>query len=276
MGVSLHRKYCTLTGFLHVLPDFYVIGAAKCGTSSLYDYLIKHPSIQPVVIKEIRYFGKYYNRGLNWYRVCFPFRFQKYYVKNILKKDFLTGEATPRYLDNPHVPGRIKQITPNAKFIALLRNPIDRAYSHHNMMFNGGDETLSFEDAIKKEEERTHEEFKKMENDGNYYSDKYFQQAFLHRGIYVDKLKQWMKVFPKEQFLIIQSEEFFNNTPTEYNKILKFLGLPEWELTDYKGVGMGKYKSKLDPTTRKELIEFFRPHNERLYEFLGTRFDWDQ
>jgi len=197
---SLDRGYSNLTGFAHVLPDFYLIGAQKCGTSALYDYLVQHPSIYPCTTKEPRFFDKYYERGINWYKSCFPFTFKKNIVAKLFHKKFLTGEATERYFEHPHVPQRINKITPNSKFIVLLRNPIDRAYSHYNMRYKSKKEKLSFEDAIKAEKDRTNNEFKKMLDDENYYSKDYFHYSYLERGIYFEKLKRWMEVFPKEQF----------------------------------------------------------------------------
>ena len=275
-AISSHRKYCSLTGFLHVLPDYLILGAQKSGTNSLYWYLRQHPFVKRATTKEILFFDKYYDRGLDWYRVCFPFKFQKYILKNILGKNLVTGEATERYLDHPLSPQRVKDTIPNVKFIILLRNPIDRAYSHYNMRFGVGNETLNFEDAIKKEEERTKGEFERMEKDENYYSQSYFHHSYLNRGIYVDKLKRWMTVFSKEQFLIIQSEEFLRNTSKIYNQVLEFLNLPRWELPEYEEVGRAEYKQpKMKDETRKKLIEFFRPHNQRLYEFLGVNYHWE-
>jgi hypothetical protein len=275
--VSLHRTYCFLTGFMHVLPDYYIIGAAKSGTTSLYDYLVQHQCVQPITTKEPRFFDKYYNRGENWYRINFPFTFQKFISEKINKNKFITGDATPRYLDHPHAPHRIKKITPNAKFIVLLRNPIDRAYSNYNMRINAKREHLSFEDTIEKERKQVKDEFKKMQQNEEYYSRDYYHNAYLDRSIYVDKLKRWMEVFPKEKFLIIQSEEFFKDTSKMYKEVLEFLNLPNQELPEYKQIGKAKYKQpKMNSETRKKLVEYFKPHNERLYEFLGRRFDWDE
>ena len=75
--VKLLRIYCSLTGPLHILPDFYIIGTQKGGTSSLYDYLTEHPSIESCYSKEPSYFDRYYERGLNWYKINFPFKIQK-------------------------------------------------------------------------------------------------------------------------------------------------------------------------------------------------------
>ena len=275
--ISLDRMYCNLTGFAHIFPDFYLIGAQKCGTSALYDYLVQHPSIHPCNTKEPRFFDKYYDRGINWYKSSFPFTFQKKIETKLFNKKFLTGEATERYFEHPHAPQRIKLVTPKSKFIALLRNPIDRAYSHYNMRYGSKKEVLSFEQAINSEKDRTKDEFDRMLKNEDYYSKDYFHHSYLERGIYVDKLKRWMNVFPKEQFLILNSEDFFKDPHTTYNQVLKFLNLSEWKLDEYKKIGAGNYKHpQIDPQFRKKLIEFFKPYNEDLFKFLGIKFDWDE
>ncbi len=238
---------------------------------------MQHPCIHPCTTKEPRFFDKYYNRGINWYKSCFPFTFQKKFEKKFFHRKFFTGEATERYFEHPYVPQRIKKITPNAKFIVLLRNPIDRAYSHYNMRHDSKKEELSFEQAIIQEKERTKDEFEKMLNDENYYSKDYFHHSYLERSIYVTKLKHWMNEFPKERFLILKSEEFFKEPNNIYNQVIKFLELPKWELHEYKKIGAGKYNQpKMEFSTRTQLIDYFRPYNEKLYKFLGINFNWDE
>ena len=274
--ISIHRGYCKMTGFLHVLPDFYIIGGQKCGTASLYTYLLQHPSVEPSISKEPSYFDRYYDRGDDWFKVCFPFKFHKFFFEKIKKIKFLTGEASVRYLDHPFTPERLKKITPNAKFIVLLRNPIDRAFSQYTRVSGNNRDSLSFEDAIEKEDERTIPDFKKMMEDETYWPEKYFTWSYKNRGIYLNSLKRWTSVFPKERFLIIESGELFKNTSKVYKDVLEFLDLPEWELTEYRTIGAAQYKNKMEQETRKKLIEFFKPHNEKLYEFLGRKFDWDK
>jgi len=148
LTTQIYLKYCNITGFAHVIPDFLIIGFPKCGTTSLYEYLLQHPDIHPPIGKEIDYFDRLYSRGRNWYKVRFPTVFKKNIFTKVLGRDFLTGEATPRYMIHPHALNRIKKILPKAKFIILLRNPIDRAFSHYNMNFRNGYENLSFEQDI--------------------------------------------------------------------------------------------------------------------------------
>ena len=272
----VYMKYCGATGFLHVKPDFYIIGFAKCGTTSLFEYLISHPNIHPPKGKEIDFFDRLYSRGINWYKVGFPFTIQKFIEKVFFRKKFLTGEATPRYIEHPHAINRIKQTTPNAKFIILLRNPIDRAFSQHHMNVKNDYEINNFNDALKEEPRRISNRIEKMTNDITYYSWNYDLYAYLEHGLYVDKIKRWMEVFPKEQFLIIQSEEFLRNTSKTYNDVLEFLGLPNWEPKEFVLYKKRPYKEKISSNLRNELVNYFKPHNQRLYDFLGKSFDWDK
>ena len=274
-STSLYSKYCSLTGFLHVLPNFLIIGFVKCGTTSLYEYLLQHPNIYPPVGKEIDFFDRLYEKGTNWYKVSFPFKLQKSIVENLQKKDFVTGEATPRYIEHPYALDRIKKIAPNTKFIILLRNPIDRAFSQYNQNLNNEYEYLSFEDAIKHEQERIKDRYKKMQSNKMYYSWDFDLFGYLEHGVYVDKIIRCMSIFPKEQFFILENEELLKNTSAAYNKVLKFLDLPKWEPIEYKLYKKQVYqKQRIDPTFRKQLVEYFRPHNERLYKFLGRNFNW--
>ena len=273
---SIYLKYCNATGFLHTTPDFYIIGFAKCGTTSLFEYLISHPNVHPPKGKEIDFFDRLYSRGINWYKVGFPFKIQKFFDTVFLRKKFLTGEATPRYIEHPHAINRIKEITPNAKFIILLRNPIDRAFSQHNMNVKNDYEINNFSDALKEEPRRIANRIEKMSNDVSYYSWNFDLYAYLEHGIYVDKIKRWMEVFPKEQFFIIQSEEFLKNPSKIYNNVLEFLGLANWEPKEFVLYKKREYKEKMNSDLRNELVEYFKPHNKRLYDFLGKSFDWEK
>jgi len=274
---SLYQKYCRMTGFLHTLPDFLIIGFVKCGTTSLYEYLLQHPDIYSPTGKEIDYFDRLYSRKIDWYKVNFPLKTKKFYVKNIVEKNFLSGEATPRYIEHPHALTRIKKVIPKAKFIVLLRNPVNRAYSHYNQNVDNQYEYLSFDKAIEKENHRIKNRYEKMEKNENFYSWDYDLFGYVEHGIYMNKLERWLKVFPREQFLILQTEEFLKNPSLVYNNVLHFLNLPRWEPLEYKLYKKREYKQpKMNPEIKKKLIEFYKPYNEKLYKLLETRFDWNE
>jgi len=240
----------------------------------LYEYLTQHPSVIPGVGKEVYFFDKKFDKGINWYKSFFPTKLSKSRLENKQKRNCLTGEATPRYIHYPHTPKRVFDLIPNIKLIVLLRNPIDRAYSHYQMEAGNDNEELPFEEAIEQEEKRITDDMKKMERNENFYSVYFYRKSYLTRGIYVDQLKRWFEYFPREQFLILKSEDFYSKTPEVYQQVLDFLGLSKFELNSFKAHRMGKY-SAIGAETRKKLADYFRPYNEQLYQLLGRNFDWE-
>jgi sulfotransferase family protein len=282
-AISFYRQ---TTNRIRLLPDFIIIGAQRGGTTSLYFYLTKYAGITPALHKEVHFFDDHYTHGPGWYRAQFPTSIQKYIHTRICKQPFVTGESSPYYLFHPHIPKRTFEALPQVKLIVLLRNPIDRAYSHHWLATSEGHETLSFEKAIKCEAGRLIGEQEKMLADEHYESFNHRHYAYLSRGIYVDQLQQWMSFFPKEQFLILKSEDLYSDPVSTVKQTLEFLGVPgsmlneKKEFKQYREPTPRGYKNKekppkMDPEVRKDLIEYFKPHNVRLYEFLGRNFGWD-
>jgi hypothetical protein len=155
---------------------------------------------------------------------------------------------------DPPVAERMAKIVPKTQLIALLRNPIDRAYSHYQMQVKRGTEPRSFEEAI----EQPH-------------------SSYVSRGIYVDQLLRWFEFFSKEQMLILKSEDFFERPVETLKVVLTFLDLPDWqpeasELQQRRHTGT--YSQKMDPATRRRLEAYFEPYNQRLYEYLDVDFGW--
>ena len=112
-------------------PDFLIIGTQRGGTTSLYDYLSEHPCIAGAVKKEIEFFDLNYHRGIGWYRAHFPSVLERLYARRARGRKLVTGEATPYYLFHPHAPRRMQEAAPESRLIILLRNPVERAYSHY-------------------------------------------------------------------------------------------------------------------------------------------------
>lgn len=252
------------------LPDFVIIGAQKCGTSSLYHLLIQHPYVAPAVKKEVHFFDNRFEEGIEWYRQNFPTSKWKDGLRTV------TGEATPYYLFHPHVAKRMAEAVPQAKLIVLLRNPIDRAYSHYNQAIRREIEPLKFEVAIEAEEERLRGEREKMLEDERYASFSHQQFSYLSRGVYVDQLARWAEFFDREKLLVLKSEDFLRNSRETLELVLHFLGLPEWEPDPselQKKRNSRKYE-KMDPETKRKLEEYFGPHNKRLYDYLGRELGW--
>jgi hypothetical protein len=259
---------------MRVMPDFIIIGGQKCGTSSLYRHLVHHPSVVAALHKEVHFFDFHFKKGIYWYRANFPSICHKLLVQK-RSKNFATGEASPYYIFHPHVPGRVFHTVPGVRLIALLRNPVDRAYSHYHHEVRYGREPLSFEEAIEKESERLNGEKEKMLGDAHYHSAPHRFYSYLARGVYVDQLKVWMSLFPRENILILRSEDLFADSPGILDRVCKFLNLPGQRMHDRRIYGEGHYTG-MQASTRKRLIAYFEPHNERLYRYLGENFRWER
>jgi hypothetical protein len=282
------QLYRIATSPVRLMPDFIIIGGQRCGTTSLYNYLMEYPGIVPASMKEVHYFDYHFDRPGFWYRAQFPFTFNKAYIEKVRKLSFVTGEASPYYLFHPQSPRRVAKMLPAVKLIALLRNPIDRAYSQHWLEFKLGYDTLSFEEAIDQEEKRLAGERERMLHDERYESYSYRHYSYLCRGIYMDQLQHWLQFFPREQLLILKSEDLYSNPATVVRQTLEFLGVPvneqfikQKEFKNYREPTKEGYKSnekppKMKAETRARLIDYFRPHNARLYEFLGRDLGWEK
>lgn len=235
------------------LPDFAIIGAPKCGTTFLYHLLSKHSHVEPAAFKEPHFFDSFFDKGIEWYRRCFPPARLKDGRKTI------TGEATPGYLAHPDAPERMAEIVPAARLIALLRNPVDRIYSgYHFFGRRRGRSVLEFEEYAEAA----------LDDPGG---------RILSKGIYVDQLLRWSRRFSKEQMLVVKSENFFENPRDTLKVALDFLELPAWEpdaseLREKRN--RGAYEQGMEQDTRRQLREYYEPHNQRLYEYLGVDFGW--
>lgn len=263
-----------ITGRMRLMPDFLIIGAQKCGTTSLYHNLTMHPNIAPCSVKEVHYFDVHFGKGAAWYRSHFPSWLYKY-IKQVGKQTIVTGESSPYYLFHPHAPRRILEIIPRVKMIAILRNPIVRSYSHYQHEVRKGFETLSFKEAIEKEHERLAGEEEKMLANEHYDSFNHRHYSYLSRGIYVDQLMSWTKWLPRDQLLIVKSEDFYQDTKSAIRRIATFLELPSLESVEYRKFNSFKYPP-MDTAMQIYLRDFFKPHNQRLYDFLGADMDWER
>ncbi len=250
------------------LPDFVIIGAQKGGTTSLYHLLGQHPLVVPAARKEVHFFDNRFGEGAEWYRQNFPA------PEHRDGRPTITGEASPYYLFHPHAPRRLAQTVPRARLIALLRNPVDRAYSHHRMMTSRDQEPLAFEEAVEAEGPRLRGETERMLLDEGYVSLTHQRFSYLSRGVYVDQLRHWSEFFDDEQMLILKSEDFYASPAEGFGRVLAFLGLPAWAPENWAILRKGEYERPMDPETRRRLEEYFKPHNQRLYDYLGRDLGW--
>jgi hypothetical protein len=253
--------YGRATSFARPLPDFLILGAQKAGTTALYAYLRWHPGLTGPAWKEVSYFDRHYRRGARWYRGHFPLR----------PGDRVVGEASPGYLFHPLAPSRVKATVPEARLIALLRDPVDRALSHYHHEVALGREPLTFEQAIEAEPERTRGEEERLSREPDYFSHTWWDYTYLARGRYAEQLERWLAVFPREQLLVLASDELAAEPGQTFARVLEFLGAPGHDLESYPRVYAQSY-GEMQPDTRRRLAEYFAEPNRRLYELLGRDF----
>ncbi|MCC3434709.1 tetratricopeptide repeat-containing sulfotransferase family protein [Microcoleus sp. PH2017_05_CCC_O_A] len=238
-------------------PKFIIIGSQRCGTTSLYTYLAEHPQILSPIKKEMDFFSWHFHRGIDWYWAHFPLMPPG--------EEFVTGEASPSYFDFREAPERLYSACPEAKLIVLLRNPVDRAISHFYRLKGLNWEGRSLDRAISDEIERLNQnpEYIIGEEPGNY----------LARGRYIEFIKNWLAFFPREQLLVLQSEDLYAGAAATVQQVLAFLDLPEYQLSEYQNANPGSYQ-RVNESVRELLSDYFKPYNQELEEYLGRKFDW--
>ena len=253
-----------------VLPDFLVIGQMKCGTSSLYYYLTKHPQVLEAVEKEVNYFNFNYELGTDFYRKNFPTLEEVSKQSLLLKgKRVITGEATPEYLLHPLCPARVRNVLPKAKLIVIMRDPVERAFSHFKHAQRFGMEKLdSFEKAINVEFERTKYGKMALSEGKTQYSYPFHQFSYLERGLYKEQIDRWLKYYSLSDFLFIKLEDLQKNPKKTVNKVFNFLELEDFELDEYPNRFLGK-QGEMSKEVREKLQDYFYEPNRSLEELIG-------
>jgi hypothetical protein len=226
------------TAVVRPLPDFLIIGAKRGGTTSLYRYLEAHPAVLPLVpsarhlplrdnMKGVRYFDTGYHHSRSWYRSHFPTAATRALAGRETGVAPVTGEASPYYLFHPTAAERAATVVAAAKVIVLLRDPVERAYSHHAEQCRSGAEELSFEEAVRAEPVRLAGEADRIRRDPRYRSHAHQHQSYVAQSRYAESLARWQAHFPPERLLVVCSEELFASPERELHRVQTFLGLPD-------------------------------------------------
>jgi hypothetical protein len=267
----IQRNFKYFTSSIRILPSFIIVGAVRCGTTSLYYNICEHSCVLPASYDEIGFFDSNYELGINWYKSMFPTKFK---MKKIESKTgiCITGEDTPFYFWDKKAIERIKKDIPKIKLIVLLRNPIDRAYSNYHLGVRLGSESLSFEDSIKKEIEL-------LEKNNDFESDKIEKflrpRSYIAKGLYYQQIKNWFDIFSKDQILILNTENLSVNPHQTLKQIFNFLNLPNEKIQNIQNRKVGNYQ-KMNENTREYLKKLFQPHNKKLFKILGREFEWNK
>ncbi|HYG53391.1 MAG TPA: sulfotransferase [Flavobacteriales bacterium] len=255
-----------------ILPSFFIAGVEKCGTSSLFNYLLQHRSIIPPQRKDTYFFSNNnrYKKGIDFYRAFFAHKYYQKLAELSRGNKTITLDSTAIYFDYPQVPKRIHDMFPGSKVILMLREPVARAWSNYNMAVKFGFETLPFEQAIDMEQERVKWFENSVYNKGHNFA---FQRViYKARGEYINHIPTWKNFFGDN--LYIEFAENLAARPQEtFNGVLDFLGLKRQQV-NFEKVNEGSYTSKLNETTRQQLTKYYQPLNRQLAEYLNIALPW--
>jgi hypothetical protein len=258
-----------------VLPDFLVIGAQKAGTTSLYAYLSTHPDILPAAHKEIHYFDLNYGEGERWYRAMFPTRRRIATVGRDGSRRVVTGEASPYYLFHPLAAARAAQTLPDARLIVLLRDPVQRAWSHYRHEVRAGRERLGFADALAAEPARlAGAEAALRAGLANAATVAHRTSSYIARGRYAQQLRRWLEHYPRESLLVVQAEDLFEAPVREFGRVVAHLGVVGMAQPRFEVFNAGRVTTPMDPDVQAELTAVFREPNAELADLLGIKLSW--
>jgi len=237
------------------LPDFLVVGGVRCGTSSFFNWIATHPDVRGASRKEVHFFDYNYDRGAGWYRSFFPGR----------TAHGVSFEASPSYLAHPSASTRAHDLVPDARIIAILRDPVDRAWSHYRFRRASGHEIRTFAAAMGDE----------LSVDdagpaGGFSAER--TVPYLVGGRYADQLPVWIDAFGNDRVLVIDATAMFER-PTEVQaEVQNFIGVSHLDIP-LERLNLSP-PEPLDEQTKSELQDYFEPHNVRLADLVEAPIGW--
>lgn len=272
MSRDWKQTWRLVTAPLRMLPSFIIPGEAKCGTTSFYRYLAQHPDVVPGFRKEPRNFMD--QPGSRMFCQChYPLRVYQYMRAVPHRIVPVTGEATAEYLSRPGTATAIKRILPNVRIIVLLRNPVVRALSDYHMLYRNGVIQKTFDETVSQSL--------------NWYEDEaladlltaaaeseHFHGRLVQRGLYAEKIRHWFEVFGRDKVLVVKSENLFAEPQKAMNRAFEFLGLRPATVNTASVGRRGRYDTSGSIDVLARLDEFYRAHNQTLYELIGEDLGW--
>jgi hypothetical protein len=260
--------YRALKNAKRLEPSFFIVGAQKAGTTFLHRLLTMHPQVVGPILKEVDFFGRPGKHDVERYKSFFPL------APVDGGKKIITGESTPHYMFYPHSASQIAEHFPDAKIIAVLREPAGRALSHYRMNVDRRVEKLSFAEAIDKEDERLAGEWERSMQDPEYLGLNFAEFSYKKRGMYLEQILRLEALFPKENILVVNSNVLFKETDTALIETERFLGIDEWKPAFYAPENVAKAKDTSDKDSVQALKESFKPMNRELFEYLKWEGSW--
>jgi len=267
MSAELAKVWRLATAPLRVLPDFILPGAPKCGSSTLYNCVTRHPRIRRASRKEPTNFILHPASEIRC-RMHFPFA-----ILRRLQGGYVTCEASVSYFAHPDAPASCASVVPRARLIFVLRDPVARAWSDFQMCSRTGLDRERFEPGVRRAM-RWLDDPSIRDLRSSAMRWRLNPLRYVATGLYLEHLEHWMCHFPRSQCAIFLSEEFFADPEAVTRQACAHLGLPPFPLDEVPSARIGDYKTGMDPQLERDLRAFFAPHNERLAAFLGRELPW--
>lgn len=264
---SLFLKAGQATSRWRMEPSFIVIGGQRCGTTTIFKTLSEHPQVmRPPIDKGTDYYTLNYAEGLDWYRSRFP-------VRKVAERRTsrygppIAFEACTYYMFHPYAVERLVRDYPDVKLIAMLRDPVERAFSAYKHEFARGFEPEpDFMRALDLEPERLDGELERM-SDPRYESHAHRHHAYTARGQFAEQLNRVYQYFAPEQVHVMESEAFFAEPAKEFGRVIDFLGLTSWQPAQFEQHN-ARPSSAMPADAREYLQAHYRSHDQDLSDLL--------
>lgn len=262
----------SLTAAARMRPQFIVIGAQRAGTTTMFRLLSEHPQVvRPTASKGIGYFDLNYAKGMSWYAGHFPL--QVLARRAVRDGDPVTFESSGYYLFHPLVPQRMAADLPGVRVIAMVRHPVERAYSAHSHELARGFETEPFERALELEEQRLAGAEERLRTDPSFHSFEHRHHAYLARGRYAEQIQRFIDALGADRVTIVDADAFFAEPAEQFAGLCERLGLRTWrpERVDRWNA---RPRESMSPQLHARLMDHFAPHDEALARLMGATPSW--
>lgn len=277
-AITVTESYARATARWRSAPDFLIIGSKRGGTTSLHRYLLMHPGVLGLFPrsrgqKSSDFFFKLPGEPGNRYRAHFHARVYKERLAARLGYLPLSGESSPYYVWDPRIAGQALEVNPDLKAVMLVRDPVERAFSHWQERVQNSVEPLSFGDALDAEEARTAGELERMLDEPTYYSRAHDWYSYRARGEYLAQILNWTAVFPRENLLVVRSEDLYADVQDVFDQVCRFLGVPPVTLPSTRTFNASRRPS-MPEAPAGCLRSHYASHNAALEDYLGRPLHW--
>ncbi len=268
------------------LPEFLLIGTKRGGTTSLYFHLLRHSQVVPLFprpdhlpkasfTKGVHYFDANHHRGERWYRSHFPSERVRRAAgaRSAGTPSVVAGEASPYYLFHPLAADRAAALLPDVRLLTLLRDPVERTFSHWKERRRAGMEPLSFADALAAEDDRIGADEQRLRNGEIRASYAHEQQSYARQSEYVTSLERWLGHYPTERLLVVTTEDYVRDSQQVVDDCTVFLGLRR-ELLPGAEQRNSTADAELPAAVRRRLEQRFAPYNHRLEQLVRRSLPW--